>query len=186
MNVVNATRTSSAIFGSGAANQTITKPQHHHDFIQLLKITQVGISAEAAKLYAQKLTTRQIAARLGCSKSFVTKSLRLAGVSLRPSNGSPEYNKLKTKPSPSANPPYGFAVLYGELVKEPKEYLILIEIEAQWKRGQSPTSIADHLNKKQIKTRMGKKWRSQSIEFLIKRFKQTKNKTHPNKKGDRK
>jgi hypothetical protein len=70
-----------------------------------------------------------------------------------------------------AKPPYGFWYVEGELIRHPKEYLILLKIIQRWEKGQSLNSIATELNNKKIPSPMGKKWSWNSIDNIIKRIK---------------
>ena len=65
--------------------------------------------------------------------------------------------------------PYGFAWLEGKLVKEPREYKVVLKIIGLWKSGKGYTAIARALNDQRLLTRNGKKWFQSSVGAIIKR-----------------
>lgn len=65
--------------------------------------------------------------------------------------------------------PYGYDWLDGKLVADPKEYRVVQKVIKLWNDGQSPRTIADHLNQQKIPTRMGKSWFHSSVNSIIKR-----------------
>ena len=65
--------------------------------------------------------------------------------------------------------PYGFVWLEGKLVKEPREYKVVLKIIGLWKAGKGFTAIARTLNDQRLLTRNGKKWFQSSVGAIIKR-----------------
>jgi hypothetical protein len=65
--------------------------------------------------------------------------------------------------------PYGFSWLEGQLVKEPREYKVVLKVIALWKAGKGYTAIARTLNDQRLLTRNGKKWFQSSVGAIIKR-----------------
>jgi hypothetical protein len=65
--------------------------------------------------------------------------------------------------------PYGYAYLEGKLVKDPKEYKTLLQIQKLWKSGKSCSDIAAVLNNQKTPTRRGKRWGKSVIGRIIKR-----------------
>jgi hypothetical protein len=65
--------------------------------------------------------------------------------------------------------PFGYAYLEGQLVKDPKEFKILLQIQRLWKSGKSCSDIAAVLNNKKTPTRRGKRWGKSVIARIIKR-----------------
>lgn len=65
--------------------------------------------------------------------------------------------------------PYGYAWLEGKLVKEPREYKIVLKVIGLWQAGKSLTAIARTLNDQRVPTRNGKKWFHCTVGAIIKR-----------------
>lgn len=65
--------------------------------------------------------------------------------------------------------PYGFAYLEGKLVKDPKEYKTVLQIQKLWHSGKSCSAIATVLNNQQTPTRMGGRWGKSVIARILKR-----------------
>jgi hypothetical protein len=65
--------------------------------------------------------------------------------------------------------PYGYAYLDGKLVKDPKDYKIVLQIYKLWKAGKSCTDIAAILNNQKTSTRMGGRWGKSVIARILKR-----------------
>jgi hypothetical protein len=65
--------------------------------------------------------------------------------------------------------PYGFAYLEGKLVKDPKEYKIVLQIQKLWDSGKGSSAIATILNDHKALPRRGKCWRKGVIERILKR-----------------
>lgn len=65
--------------------------------------------------------------------------------------------------------PYGFAYLEGQLVKDPKEYKVVLQIQKLWQSGKSCSAIAAVLNNQKAPTRMGGRWGKSVIARILKR-----------------
>jgi hypothetical protein len=70
--------------------------------------------------------------------------------------------------------PYGFAWLEGKLVKDPREYKVVLKVIGLWQAGKSLTAIAGALNDQRVHTRNGKKWFHSSIGAIVKRYQEEK------------
>jgi len=122
-----------------------------------------------APLYAQGLSLREIERQTGFVKSTIKKTLNARGLVLRN-----YYNHQKPKSEdpiamrPGATP-YGYAYLEGKLVKDPKEYKTLLQIQKLWKSGKSCSDIAAVLNNQKTPTRRGKRWGKSVIARILKR-----------------
>jgi hypothetical protein len=83
----------------------------------------------------------------------------------------------KGKPSKFKNPkdmmsgtiPFGYGYLEGRLVKDPREYQLVLKIHKLWTSGKSAQSIANYLNHQNILTRREKRWGKSVIQRMIKR-----------------
>jgi len=67
------------------------------------------------------------------------------------------------------NPPYGYAWLSGEIVKNPLEYKNVLLILELSKLGRRPHQIVNYLNEQGNRSRCGKKWYARTITDIIAR-----------------
>lgn len=76
----------------------------------------------------------------------------------------------KGKKRTGARPPFGFCILEGELVRDPKEYPTLLLIFSLWTKGTSVTSIVNLLEEKGLRSRTGKEWSYRVVQSITKRI----------------
>ncbi len=77
-----------------------------------------------------------------------------------------------------------YCYLEGELVKEPREYKVVIEMERLWQAGRSLRAIARTLNERKIPTRQSKTWRHEVVKKIIERHERENLKTKGEKYGN--
>lgn len=88
-------------------------------------------------------------------------------------------NKLKAEKERSktgGKTPFGYCWLNGELVVDPREYKIVLEIVKHRQAGLTLRGIARALDSKKVPHRTGSKWSHGVIDKILKRLK----KTNPN------
>lgn len=68
-------------------------------------------------------------------------------------------------------PPYGFVVVAGKLVEDPREQKIVQRVLAQWRSGKSFNAIAQTLNVQKVRPRSGKSWDHSVIRSIVQRNK---------------
>jgi hypothetical protein len=144
---------------------------NYHDFIEFPICLIPNIFAVSAPLYRQGHSLREIAAQTGISKTKIRKELIRGGVSLRPTRSSLGGQNWRRAGKQAVKPPYGFCYFQGRVTKHPKEYPVLSLIHSRWKTGHSLNSIAKWLNGKRIPSPMNKKWSWNSVDNIVKRFK---------------
>jgi DNA-binding CsgD family transcriptional regulator len=117
-----------------------------------------------AKMYTvQGLTTRQIAEKLGVSKTLVLARLKTAGLEKELKG-----KRLNTR---LANPAYGTHYCDGQLVTLPKEQKIIrMLVELRTKHNKTYLEIADQLNRKNYKTRAKTAWTLNTVKQLFYRW----------------
>jgi len=114
---------------------------------------------------------REIEEKTGFAKSSIRETLTRRGLTLRLAS------KAKTAkgkaPMRMRSPviPYGYAWLEGKMVKEPREYKIVLKVERLWQSGKSLTAIAHALNDQRVPTRNGKRWFHCTVGAIIERQK---------------
>jgi DNA-binding CsgD family transcriptional regulator len=117
-----------------------------------------------AKMYTvQGLTTRQIALKLGVSKTLVLDRLKAAGLEKEL-----KAKRLNTK---LANPPYGMHYCDGRLVTLRREQKIIrLLVELRDRESKTYIDIADQLNRKGYKTRAKTTWTLNTVKQLYYRW----------------
>ena len=142
-----------------------------HDFIHLHFRNYKPDHSQIAHLYQSGLSLREIQIKTGTSKASVRRILIKSGIPIR------NYSKQVTSQNPVINnrprlkPPYGFWYIDNKISYHPKEYPILLQIIKRWKSGQNVNSIADALNRQQIRSPRGSKWSWNSVSSIIERIK---------------
>ncbi len=140
-----------------------------HDIIRFFPKTKDRIFDVCAPLYEAGCSLREIEEKTGFAKSSIRAALNRRGLTLR--NASKAKARKVKPPMKMRSPiiPYGFAWLEGKLVKEPREYKIVLKVMGLWKSGKGFTAIARALNDQGIPTRNGKKWFQSTVGAIIKR-----------------
>ena len=162
------------IGGDGGLNPVLGKHRQPHDIIHFTFDDLAARTEDFKRLYRKGLSLSEIAHRSHVAKATVLKTLREAGVDLRPKNSVPGHQAWRKSGRPAMKPPYGFCYLDGALTKHPKEYSHLVAIIERLKRNQSYCSIAKWLNGKHIPSPLGKLWSDNSVKAISLRLKNKK------------
>lgn len=142
-----------------------------HDFIEFPLHLIPNVLAVTSPLYKQGLSLSEIADRTGIPKTTIRTELVRGGISLRPTRQDIRVQGWRKPGKGNVKPPYGFCFLEGLIVRHPKEYLVLHQIHSRWKAGQPLNSIATWLNGKRTPSPMNKRWSWNSVDNIVKRFK---------------
>lgn len=140
-----------------------------HDNIELPSLSKQGISEKASACYASGMSVRQISKELNCSKTFVRKTLRDAGVDLRPKTGGRSSEREVTQKFRTGNAPFGYRILRGRLTLDAREIEIVQLIMNQWHSGKSYSAIARYLNDQNLKNRKGSPWEHSLVRSIVAR-----------------
>ena len=153
---------------------TIYHPAQPHDIIKIQSFTKHSIAKKTAKLYTEGLSLRAIATELNVSKTAVRANLLRAGIPLRTHSN----NQLITSPLPKLRSvktaPYGYCLVKGKLLEDPREMANVRLMISWWNQGQSLGAIARRLNDQKIKPRKATHWSQPTVGFIIQRQKQKK------------
>ena len=123
---------------------------HLVDFFSFFPIPHTLESQTFSELYEKyELSVKQIAERVGVSKSTVLKKLKEGDTSLRSTRESLTNSKNYRSP----NPPYGFKVVEGRLVENRAEIRICRKIIEMREKGASFNAISQLLREKGLKNR---------------------------------
>ena len=141
-----------------------------HDFTEYFEDSVENIFAQTAPLYLNGHSLKEISAMTGYAYTTIRDQLVKGGVSLRINKSVSSNEVLRRSFKNSAPPPFGYCYLDGALIKDQKEYPILQMIDQLRRRGESPTSIANRLNDKKVKTRKGNIWKQPTVYNIIQRL----------------
>jgi len=134
--------------------------------------TKKNIFRKCAPLYKKGMSIREIARETGVPKTTVRETLVEKGMALRKFPiGNASADSVPSGRHPGRSP-YGYAWLQGELVKDPKEYEVVLRIMKLWNSGCGIPAISNELNGAKVPTRFGGQWRRCVIAAIIKRHKE--------------
>jgi len=124
---------------------------------------------KAVDLYRSGLSLQAVARQVHRSKTYVRKTLLKNGVALRAHSYDQLTGGVKAKPMAIKNAPYGYCLVNGTLLKDPKEMAIVQLIMKWWQQGLSHGAIAHKLNNQKINPRKAARWSQPTVGLIIKR-----------------
>ena len=124
-----------------------------HDSIALYRLSKQGIYDNAAALYGKGASLGAIARELSIPKSTVRQTLLDGGVALRLHSRRQARSLVVPSQVSIRTAPYGFCVIEGRLVEDPKEASVVRLIMTWWRQGMSHCAITRRLNNQRIKPR---------------------------------
>jgi len=104
----------------------------------------------------------------------VWKVLKTESKKLRPQASVSFDSWKKGRGETKAKPPYGFCYFQGLVVQDPREYPTLLLVQNLVSRGMEVTAIMHELNKRGLKSRMGKEWSYNVVKSIVRRIKEGK------------
>ena len=149
---------------NGRGEATTSPPIYLLDSIEVSSMLKEGIFRKAAALYESGQSLNEISQALEVPRSSLRDALVRSGVDLRP-QGKWQNGHVR------GVPPYGYAVVAGKLVENPKEQQIVQRVLTQWRSGKSFNAIAKTLNGQGVRTRSGKSWEHSIIRSIVQRNK---------------
>ncbi len=117
------------------------------DFINLCFPDTARVSSEIAHFYQEGLSLRDVARKVNLSKTRVRTLLIRAGVELRAKISVPTATGWRKSGKQAVRPFYGFCFQQGKIIRDPKEYSVLLLIHEKWKQGVNSNSIATYLER---------------------------------------
>lgn len=121
-------------------------------------------------MYKKGLSVSDIAEQTGIARSSIYKTLRSNRHELRPQVSVPFERWRKGHGKTRNKPPYGWCFSEGDLVKDQREYPIVLLIENLWKQGRTVGEIVRELNGKGYRSRMNRNWGYGVVRGMIKRL----------------
>ncbi len=116
------------------------------------------------------MSITDISARTGIKRYTVWKTIKRIKKESDSEVSVPYDRWRKGKRRTGARPPFGFCILGGELVRDPKEYPTLLLIFNLWTKGMSVTSIVNLLGEKGLRSRTDKEWSYRVVQSITKRI----------------
>ena len=147
---------------NGRGEPTTHTPIYTIDNIEISSACKEGFSEKITEMRLKGHSSREISTTLGIGKTTVLSILAKNGISTN-------IKTLRQQGMHIGATPFGYVVVQGKLVPDPREQKIVQMIMAQWKLGKSFTSIAKNLNAKKISTRNTKSWHRSVINSIVKR-----------------
>ena len=154
----------------GCPTPSISRNWPPLDIIKFFRKGNPIISDEIAVLYCQGMSITDISARTGIKRHTVWKTLKRLKKESSSEVSVPYDRWRKGKKRTGARPPFGFCILEGELVRDPKEYPTLLLIFSLWTKGTSVTSIVNLLGEKGLRSRTGKQWSYRVVQSITERI----------------
>jgi hypothetical protein len=109
-------------------------------------------------MYVSGASLSSISGELGIPKTTVRETLLASGVVLRAHSNEQLQQSSVTKAKSVKNAPYGYCLVGGLLVEDPREMAVVHEMLSWWKTGMSFGAIARRLNSQKIKPRKASQW----------------------------
>jgi len=157
--------------GAGGATikeqtDVLSKP---HDIIKFSGSHASSNFDEFRRLYEKGLSLRDISAGTGFPKTTIRSVLVANNIPLKASS--------KAKPDAAERPqrafygaiPYGYSVLDGKLLVDPREIKIVRKILAQRQKGMSFNAIAKWLNSQKVPSKFNKSWSDKTVASIIRK-----------------
>ena len=166
---------------SGSVNGGPTcQPNEHlkniplpHDFIKYFIKSKSNIFEVAKPLYENNHSVAEIAEKLKIPESTVRDAMKSHGFVFRGEAASQKIKAQKERSKTGGKTPFGYHWLNGELVVDPREYKIVLEIVKLRQSGQTLRAIARTLDSKKIPHRMSTQWHHGVVNKILKRYKKT-------------
>ncbi len=120
-------------------------------------------------MYASGSSISAIANDLGIAKSTIRQSLISGGVTLRAHSNHQLGGASASKTKSIKNAPYGYCLVGGRLLEDPREMAVVQKMLAWRRSGMSLGAIARQLNSQKIKPRKAAQWSQPTVGFIIQR-----------------
>ncbi len=85
-----------------------------------------------APLYSQGMSLREIVKQIDLARTTIKAALNAGGLPMRSAAEASNSDSKGSRPIKAGAVPYGYAYLEGRPVKEPKEYIVVLQIQNLW------------------------------------------------------
>ena len=155
---------------NGCPTKAIRNQEDFHDIIELFEKPSSRIYEIIRPLQAQSLSISEISLKTGIKRTAIWDTLKKFEKPVKRSDPSRYARWRKGHQRTGARPPYGFSILEGDVVPEPKEYSTLLVIYRLWKQGAERMDILLRLEELGLKSRTGRAWSYGVIRLILERF----------------
>ena len=154
---------------SGGPLPTVDKIFQPHDNISICRLTKRGITEKIVDLYESGESLLAISEQLRVSRWKARTLLQEKKIQLR----SQEVDEKKPRKKPVDRTkkvaPYGYCLVNGKLMVDPKEQSVIQRIDSYCREGLSHRAIARKLNRQKFKPRRADTWSQTLVSSILKR-----------------
>jgi hypothetical protein len=120
-------------------------------------------------MYASGYSLAAIATELDVAKTTVRQTLIADGISLRAHSNRQLAAPSAAKSQSIKTAPYGYCLVGGRLIEDPREMAVVQLMLGWWQSGMSLGAIARRLNSQKIKPRKAAQWSQPTVGFIVQR-----------------
>lgn len=142
-----------------------------HDIIAFSQSPAKSNFDEFRRLYLKGFSLNEVSEHTGFPVSTIRDELLANGVPLRANNKASASDPKKPARAFWGSIPYGYTVLDGKLVVDPKEIKIVRKIMALHQKGVSFNTIAKTLTAQKVPSKTGRRWNDKTVARIIRRTK---------------
>lgn len=146
---------------------------HHHsqviDKISISNFTKQAITERSVTLYSSGASLSAIAKEIGCCKTTIREALSKENVVLRAHSHKQVSSHKQSKTMSVRSAPYGYCLVNGILVEDPREMAVVKLMVKWWTQGMSIGAIARKLNAQKVKPRKAATWSQPTVGFILQR-----------------
>lgn len=159
--------------GAGEANTDEHLPliKYPHDIIAFSQSPAKSNFDEFRRLYLKGLSLNEISEYTEFPVSTIRDGLIANGVPLRANNKASVNDPKKPARAFWGSIPYGYTILDGKLVIDPKEIKVVRKIMALHQKGVSFNTIAKTLTTQKVPSKTGRRWNDKTVARIIRRTK---------------
>lgn len=157
--------------GAGEANadERFTLLNYPHDIIKFSANPANSNFPEFLRLYQKGLSLREVSEETGFPLSTIRDILVLNKIPLRANRKATVDHSKKPQRAFWGQIPYGYNILDGKVVVDPREIKIVRKILDLHQKGTSFNAISIWLNSQKIPSKLNKKWSDKTVASIIRK-----------------
>ena len=149
------------------ADELAALVSYPHDTIEFSQNPAVSSLAEFRQLYLKGLSLNEVSEVTGFAVSTIRDLLIRNNVTLRAANKSTASDPKKPKRTFWGAIPYGYNILDGQVVVDPKEIKVVRKILELHRKGLKFNAIKRWLNDQKIPSKLSSKWNDKTVASII-------------------
>ncbi len=146
-----------------------------HDIIKFFANQADSKFREFFNYYREGLSLNDISQKTNVPVSTVRDSLIQGGITLRTNKKANGTTIKEQDRSFTGQIPYGYCLIDGALISDPKEQKIIQKILELWQSGMAFIAIKRWLNDKKIKSKHNRQWNDKTVAAIVRRHSNSKN-----------